>query len=112
MSENVVLDREMIENLRMILGEKFGRLTTTYISDCEQRVTRLHDAIKSGDFSAIVQESHGLKGSSRNIGANALADLCAQVEEKSKRGESEGLPMLFAGVQKNFAAVSNALRSL
>ena len=99
------VDRETLDNLKMILEDRFDLLISTYISDSEGRKARLLDAVDRNDFEAIRHEAHGLKGSSRNIGANNFADICAIVEAQATHEDSTGLVQNVAAIEHRLAAV-------
>jgi len=110
--EEIDLDLALLGSLRELLGPKFEELITTFNTDCGKRLDRLGEALPLLDFSVIRHESHGVKGSSRNIGANSLAELCGELETKAKNEEAEGMQPLFTAIQQKFAAVAAQLESL
>lgn len=111
MSETEV-DREMLDNLKMILEDRFDLLITTYITDSKGRRDRLVEAVERGDFSAIRHEAHGLKGSSRNIGANNFADICAVLEAQATHEDHTDLEQNVAAMEHRLAAVLKELGQL
>ena len=106
------LDLHMLEGLRDLLGEKFTQLVETYNSDCEQRLSNAGKAIAVREFSVINHEAHGVKGSSRNIGANGLAKLCGELESKAKAEDDANIEQLFSAIEQEFAAVKQKLTNL
>lgn len=105
------VDTAMLGQLQELLGARFCELVDRYSSDGSRRIELLRQAIAAGDLDTVHAEAHGLKGSSRNVGANALGDLCAELEEKGRNCDDEGLGALFAAVEQEFAAVCTRLRS-
>lgn len=108
----VDIDLVMLEGLRELLNGKFVELVTTYNTDCGKRLERIQSAIPSADFAVIRHEAHGLKGSSRNIGANSLAACCEQLEAKAQAGDTAGMEQIFSAMEQQFAAVSAQLNQL
>lgn len=106
------VDREMLDNLKTILEDRFELLITTYISDSESRRARLREALERKDFEAIRHEAHGLKGSSRNIGANEFADICATVETQATHKDDTDLEQNIAAVEQKLAAVLQELHQV
>ena len=45
-------------------------------------------AIIRSDAPAVVQAAHSLKSSSANVGATALAELCAEMEAAAQLGQA------------------------
>jgi len=106
------LDTKTLESLKALLGDKFVELINTFITDCGARLTRMGTAIEASDFSAIRHEAHGIKGSSRNIGANGLAALSGEMEDKAKAEEGSDMAKLFTAIEQEFAAVAGILKSM
>ena len=105
-----VLDRAMVDSLQDLLGEKFNVMVDAYLSDCSARLDRLKCAIEGElDLTIVKNEAHGIKGSSRNLGANPLADICALVENKARAGDASELAQNISAIEKKFAAVGEVL---
>lgn len=111
MGTNAKIDAAMMAQLRDLLGERFGELVQRYIEDGDRRIALLRTAVATQDFVVVHAEAHGLKGSSRNIGANTLGDLCGALEQLGKELNSAGMPTLFAAVEQEFAAVCAELKA-
>ncbi|WNO07907.1 Hpt domain-containing protein [Teredinibacter sp. KSP-S5-2] len=103
------VDHDMLNSLKELLDEKFSQLIQTYLEDGSRRMELLKEAVADSNFEGIRQEAHGLKGSSRNIGANPIAELCAQLEIMGRDKLGEGIEQQFASVEQEFAAVSSEL---
>lgn len=103
------VDHDMLSSLKELLDEKFSQLIQTYLEDGSRRMALLKEAVADNNFEGIRQEAHGLKGSSRNIGANPIAELCAQLEIMGRDHLGEGIEQQFASVEQEFAAVSAEL---
>ncbi|WP_018015552.1 Hpt domain-containing protein [Teredinibacter turnerae] len=112
MQNNVVLDTAMLASLRELLADKFVELVTTYNRDCALRIDAIRSALLTPEFAVINHEAHGIKGSSRNIGANSLADLCEKLEQKARAQDSAGMEQLFTAIEQDFAVVSAELTQL
>jgi len=55
-------------------------LINSFQNDTTSRLARLHDAIARLDAATVKAEAHSIRGSARQMGAEALADLCQAVE--------------------------------
>lgn len=111
-TEQPLLDQEMLASLKDLLGEKFEQLVTAFLFDGKQRFARMELAWQKQDLSVIKDESHGVKGSARNIGANSLADVCAEIENQARAGSSDGIEQNLSAAKQLFAAVGEELRSM
>lgn len=108
---NARIDAAMMAQLQELLGERFGELVMRFIEDGERRIELLRTAVATQDFGVVHAEAHGLKGSSRNIGANILGDWCGELEQLGKEHNGSGMPTLFAAVEQEFAAVCAELKT-
>lgn len=104
-----LIDAENLDMLKGLLGDRFNELIETYLADSEARMNKLRTAICEGDLNAVMHQAHGLKGSSRNIGANSFADLCHTLESQARVELIEAEQQQLAALETSFAAVSEAL---
>lgn len=111
MEHSARIDGAMMVQLQELLGERFGELVERFIQDGERRISLLRSAVVQPDFDVVHAEAHGLKGSSRNIGANALGILCGELEQMGKEASAADMPTLFAALEQEFAAVCAELRA-
>lgn len=96
MGEVDVLDRQLIAELRDIMGPEFPVLVQAYLRDAEARMQELRtalgtlpsredDAAEARDAESARRAAHTLKGSSSNLGAVRVTRLCAELEELARR---------------------------
>jgi len=110
-----VLAPEPIERLRE-LGRGMGqdvprRIVELYLSDAPARLAELWRAHSAGDARALEAAAHSLKGSSANLGASALAELCHQLEQGS--GDAlETAETRLSAVEAEYVKVEAAMRRL
>jgi len=101
MSEStVLLDEEQISNLKELFGEGFEGIVSTYFEDFESKSQALDAALKSKDFDVVLKLAHSLKGSSLNMGATGLANVCFQVEMASKSSNFQRIEQQNLELQK------------
>ncbi len=111
MSE-VNIDHTTIENLRELLGEGFGLLLDTYLSDGNERIRLIEEALNKQDLAVVCDQAHGLKGSNRNLGINALAELCGDIEDQTRKGNATDLEQKISALKQEFAATSVEIEKL
>jgi HPt (histidine-containing phosphotransfer) domain-containing protein len=58
-------------------------LIDAFDTDAGARMPQLRAALRNCDFSRIRAEAHAIKGSARQLGADALADACQELETAS-----------------------------
>ncbi|WP_455833650.1 response regulator [Pseudarthrobacter siccitolerans] len=88
------LDQDRIAILRE-LGPEDGRgllpeAVAAFRRELPARRSALQAAVADGDGPALVQAAHALKGSAANIGAAAVAGLCAELERLGRDGTPGG----------------------
>jgi PAS domain S-box-containing protein len=90
-----VLDPDVVGRLQSLgraAGEDlFGQLTEIFLAELPARLDRLREAIAAADDEALRRAAHTLRGSSANVGAATLADLCARIEDAETGQAAAGL---------------------
>lgn len=106
------IDSETIVMLKDVMGEDFQELIDTFLNDSRMRIPLLHEQLASGDIESLRQTAHSLKGSSGNLGATALSELCFQVEKQAKQQQTEGLNTVLEQIESEFHRVVEALQTI
>ena len=87
-----LLDRGLIDEIRRI-ERATGRdnLFSGFVRELEGNLAgfgaAFSDCIARGDAAGAVRAAHGLKGSCRQLGAQALGELFADIERSAKAGD-------------------------
>lgn len=100
---------EMIVELKEILADDFNVLVSSFLEDSQARIKKLQLAIEDADAAVIKAEAHSLKGSSLNLGAKSLPELCSQLESCGNTDSLEDTPALFSQIEHEFLKVETAL---
>ena len=103
------LDQEIILSLKEIMGDEFTDLIETYIRDSQQRLDECVAAMEKQDMEGLQFAAHALKGSSANLGATGLANLCLQVETATKKGDLTSATAPLNQIQSLYPEVVQAL---
>ena len=78
------LNESLVEELVDIMEEDIGMLYETYIADSQEKIVELAEVFKSDDYEVIRRLAHSIKGSSKNVGADGVADLLETIESDAK----------------------------
>ncbi|MAZ88231.1 MAG: histidine kinase [Cellvibrionaceae bacterium] len=105
------VDAETLTMLKDVMEDDFDTLITTYVDDVVARIPRLKAALGSQNFEDLRHCAHSLKGSSSNLGALPLADLCMQVETLAKEMCVEGVEPLLTQIETEFHQVKAQLEA-
>ena len=107
-----VLDASRLDDLRALnspedpdLAAQVARL---FLETARDGVTRLKDAFLRKDVKSIAAEAHRVKGSTGNVGAMRLHDVCDEMEKEARAGRLD--PALLERMLAEHVRVEAALR--
>ena len=92
-----------------LCGEReiVSEVLALFQSDTQSRLRALRGSVQAGDRRRARMEAHSLKGSAVQVGAIAMAELCAELELTAEtRPELESV---LEQIEARFAAVSKAI---
>jgi histidine phosphotransfer protein HptB len=84
-------------------------LIDSFQNDTAHRFERLHDAVARLDAATVKAEAHAVGGSARQMGAEALADLCQAVEAGAPQMTWPELESKMEQADLRFAEVRTAM---
>ncbi|KAI2694501.1 Hpt domain-containing protein [Pseudomonas sp. TNT3] len=97
------LNRDVLVALQEVMEDEYPMLLDTFLADSEERLSLLRQQKDAGQ---LMETAHSFKGSSSNMGAVRLADLCHELEHCAK--EQHPLPeleKLIGEIDREFAVV-------
>jgi len=97
------LDPDVLLGLQEVMESEYPKLLDTFLDDSQKRVEALHKA--RDDAKALGRIAHSFKGSSGNLGAVRLAQLCQQLEDRSAGKAVTDLDALVDQIDHEFALV-------
>lgn len=80
MNELELLDKAAFARARAEIGAQIARIVGYFREDGVKSVTAIADAMRARNATAMVLPAHTLKGDSRQLGAEPLAELCETIE--------------------------------
>jgi HPt (histidine-containing phosphotransfer) domain-containing protein len=98
----VHLDHKVLSALQDVMEDEYPLLLDTFLADSQERLRLLH---KTHDAAQLIATAHSFKGSSSNMGAIRLAELCHQLEQRAKEPSLAGIEKLVAEIDGEFAIV-------
>lgn len=113
---NQHVDMNVLETLRDVMEGEYPMLLDVFLDDSVTRIEAMNDVLKAPGFGAdsaadlqlLGPMAHSFKGSSSNMGATRLTELCRQLEELSRDAVAVDADTLRALVQQiagEFSAV-------
>ena len=110
------LDPSVIESLRELTppGEPdvLKEVLQLFLDDVPARISRLRSAWEAGNLVEVQRTAHSLKGSSGNIGATQLFEVCRLLDEQGKAGDPSQIPALVASLDVEYARVAAEIKLL
>jgi histidine phosphotransfer protein HptB len=79
-----VVDWAEFSRLRAELGANFVRILGYFIEDGQKAVEAISVAMQARDAAAMVLPAHKVKSEARQFGAEALAQLCEEIEDAGR----------------------------
>jgi CheY-like chemotaxis protein/HPt (histidine-containing phosphotransfer) domain-containing protein len=103
---------ERLESLGKSVGEDLmAELAVLFKEDASSLVLALHEAFAVNDPAGAALTAHTLRGSSANMGASHLANLCATLEAIGDRDALVGSEALLLAIDVELGRVNAALDS-
>jgi HPt (histidine-containing phosphotransfer) domain-containing protein len=96
------LDRDVLSALQEVMEDEYPTLLDTFIADSEERLRVLRQA---EDAAQLMNAAHSFKGSSSNMGAIRLAELCNELEQRARQKTLTGIEKLVGEIDGEFAIV-------
>lgn len=85
-----VLDAKRLSDLRALAGpdapELAAEIAVMFLDTCRSSITELTEATTAADPTGVREASHRIKGSSGNVGAMRLHDICEEIELEAREG--------------------------
>jgi HPt (histidine-containing phosphotransfer) domain-containing protein len=77
--------------------------------DTLSRLQYLREAASDCDSAGIRRQAHALKGSATQLGADAMATMCQQLESRILQGESLDVPLAVSELRTEFDRIWPAM---
>jgi signal transduction histidine kinase/CheY-like chemotaxis protein len=106
-----VIDQEVVEELRSMLGGEVDRLVDIFLEDTPRLIAALENAAVGPDYNALRDAAHSLKSSSANLGAMSLSAAAKRVELGAREKSLDRPAVAVALIANEFARARAALKS-
>ena len=102
MDDDTHVDRNVLSALREVMEEGYPELLDIFLADSEERLK----ALRAADSAALlVETAHSFKGSSSNMGALRLTELCRQLEQQAASLPCAAVLELVGKIDREFAGI-------
>lgn len=99
---DIHLDPQVLSGLQEVMEGEYPKLLDTFLDDSQKRVEALRKS--RDDAKALGRIAHSFKGSSGNLGAVRLAQLCERLETESVEAAAD-LGALVDQIDREFTVV-------
>jgi signal transduction histidine kinase/DNA-binding response OmpR family regulator/HPt (histidine-containing phosphotransfer) domain-containing protein len=111
-----VINRVALDKIRALSRERGDALVqkviAAYVDDTPQQLRTLRSAIDALDTGNVRRIAHTLKSASANVGAEALAALCKEMEHLGRADTTEGADAILTDMEQEFQAVRHSLTAI
>ncbi len=87
------VDREKLGDLLDLFSEEgegaFESFMKVYLASAERDFQNIRAAVAASDAASVERCAHSLRGSSANVGACRLSDVCRSLEESARKGRKD-----------------------
>ena len=106
----VLFDESAIDRLRSIGGMRLvHELIGIFLANAPQRIESARSGLAKGDIDLVHRSAHSLKSSAGNVGANAMADIASELEQRSSTKDVSALNDLVQRLSSAFEEVKPLL---
>ncbi|CAI8934655.1 histidine phosphotransfer protein HptB [Pseudomonas sp. IT-P74] len=96
------VDRDVLSALQEVMEEGYPDLLDIFLADSEERLK----VLRAADSAALlVATAHSFKGSSSNMGALRLTELCHQLEQQARSLPRPAVQELVGEIDREFAGI-------
>jgi signal transduction histidine kinase/CheY-like chemotaxis protein len=110
------INRQALNNIRALSASNgdalLERVLQAYLDDTPTQLQTLRQAIASDNAGQMRACAHSLKSSSANVGADALAQRCKELEQLGRNHTTAGAAVLLAEMERSFQAARQALGAI
>lgn len=99
------LNQQVLLQLKEVMGCEYPQLLEAYLLDAQSHLDNLQAARLNADSQHLWQVAHSFKGSSSNLGAKKLAQLCEQLELQGRQADWQGVAELLEQLERELAVV-------
>lgn len=103
------IDHQVLGRLLCNDPTSIAEVMRQFLAACPGDAKTLGEAVSAGDSQSALRCAHRLKGASRMVGAEPLADICERIERTVKAGDRR-LAAAVAQLEREAARVEEYLR--
>ncbi len=106
------VDRARLEEIGMGDDEFTCEIINMMLEDGVERIRLIREAYKDQTWDTVGREAHSLKGAALNVGANGLAELCANIDDMVRKLKTTIEENMLDQVESEFELVKSELSTI
>ncbi len=115
-TERALLDATAVQRL-LNIGKQtdpgfLQQVLEMFMKQAPENIKEIFDCLDRGDFTGMWKTAHKLKGTSLNIGAARMADICREIEKKGRNLETAGLMGLAMQLESDYRSTLSELKAM
>lgn len=103
------LNADVLKELQSIMGDDINMLFEVFLDDTLASLEELALVIDSTNYDKVRRIAHSIKGSSKNVGADDLANICELLEQAARDECKDNWTELLTNIQESFNQTKNEI---
>ncbi|CAN5423859.1 hypothetical protein BH10BDE1_BH10BDE1_04410 [soil metagenome] len=109
------VDYDVLRTLQEIGGDDplfLSSILDIFLKEAPRELAKMQSALDQRDAVAVGLIAHRLRSGAQNVGANRMVQLCLELDERGRAGQSIGLVELMNDLIREFKVVETYLRKI
>ena len=106
MASDSALDPKVIDSLRQLTpageADVLSEVLNLFLDEAPKKIRALQEAVNRGDAAEAGRVAHSLKGSSGNIGADSMMDVCRRIDDLATAGDLAAVAPLLPSLTSEY----------
>lgn len=104
-----VFSASMVDELYDLMGEDMSAVYQAFADSLQQNISELETAIGDGNADEVARITHTLKGSSANVGASTLSELCQILMDQARNNDLSQAAEYQTKIKDEIGSLENVL---
>jgi two-component system, sensor histidine kinase and response regulator len=109
------LNQRALDNIRALDPDGsagvMAEVIEIFLNEAVAQLATLREALQFDNAKQLASTAHALKSASMNVGASLMGELCRQLEQMGKSGDTAGASAIIAALGKNFEGIKPLLHA-
>jgi two-component system, sensor histidine kinase and response regulator len=106
MASDSALDPRVIDKLRQLTpageADVLAEILHLFLDEVPKKIRALQSAVEAGDAAEAARVAHSLKGSSGNVGADSMLDVCRRIDDLARAGDLAAVAPLLPALTSEY----------